>query len=79
MSVSIEVLAKMLRQLDEDALDLVMVEYDTSPLSEEEKKWVLEAEKAYKKGDVVVKSFRGNLIEHGGLFLQKILISSIRN
>ncbi|WP_456474815.1 hypothetical protein [Candidatus Pyrohabitans sp.] len=59
MSVSIEVLAKMLRHLDEDALeelfDLVMVEYDTSPLSEEEKKLVLEAEKAYKKGDVVVK------------------------
>ncbi|WP_456475479.1 hypothetical protein [Candidatus Pyrohabitans sp.] len=60
MSVFIEVLAKMLRHLDEDALeelfDMVMVEYDTSPLSEEEKRLVSEAEKAYNEGDVVVKS-----------------------
>lgn len=61
MSVSIEVLAEMLRHLDEETLeelfDMVMVEYDASPLSEEEKKLISEAEEAYKKGDVIVKSF----------------------
>ncbi len=36
---------------------MVMVEYDASPLSEEEKKLISEAEEAYKKGDVIVKSF----------------------
>ena len=60
MSVSIKVLAEMLRHLDEETLeelfDMVMVEYDSSPLSEEEKKLIPEAEEAYKKGDVVVKS-----------------------
>ncbi len=61
LSVSIEVLAEMLRHLDEETLeelfDMVMVEYDASPLSEEEKKLISEAEEAYKKGDVIVKSF----------------------
>jgi len=60
LSVSIEVLARMLRQLDENALDelfdILMVEYDTSPLSEEEKSLVLEAEESYRRGDVVSKS-----------------------
>ncbi len=60
LSVSIEVLARMLRQLDENTLDelfdILMVEYDTSPLSEEEKSLVLEAEESYRRGDVVSKS-----------------------
>ncbi len=61
LQVSVETLAKMLSLLDRDVLeelfDKLMVEYDTSPLTEEEKKIVAEAEEAYKKRDLIVKSF----------------------
>jgi len=58
--ISLKSLANMLRELDEEALeelfDLLLVEWDDSPLTEEEKAAVKEAKDQYARGEVVIKS-----------------------
>jgi len=58
--IPLNVFADMLRLLDEDTLEelfeMLLVEYDSAPLSEKERKAIKKAELDYEKRNVVVKS-----------------------
>ncbi len=63
VSISIEALIDLLRDLDEEAKDeifqKVFVESDTEPLTQEEKEALRDAEEEFRKGETVKWPFGG--------------------